>query len=685
MAGKVPEDARKRAAELAGEIERHNHAYYIEDAPTIPDAEYDRLMRELQELEDKYPALQTPDSPTQRVGAEPVSGFETVRHLQPMLSLDNAFSDDDLDAFLERVASRLELEEGVGDLEFCAEPKMDGAAVSLLYEDGVLVRAATRGDGTTGEDITHNVRTIHSVPLRLDGDGVPARIEVRGEVFMPRDKFESFNNKAAERGDKTFVNPRNAAAGSLRQLDPKLTARRPLDIFCYGTGAVEGGELPDTQFATLERLKGWGLPINPETRRVRGAGGCRKYYERMLERRDGLAYDIDGCVLKVNAFRAQNELGSVARAPRWAIARKFPAQEEMTTVVGVDWQVGRTGALTPVARLEPVFVGGVTVSNATLHNFDELRRKDVRIGDTVIVRRAGDVIPEVVQVVEDRRPSNAKAPQLPSECPVCGSPVVKTEDEAVARCSASPMVCFAQRAEALKHFASRKAMDIEGLGSKLIEQLAQERVTRPAQFYGLTADELQNFERMGEKSARNVVDAIESSKSTTLPRFLFALGIREVGERTAEQLAQHFGSIEALENADTEALEAVEDVGPVVAGRVAEFFANDDMRKVVHELVQAGVHWPDIEPPDEALAEDSPFTGKTVVLTGSLSSMTRDEAGAIIKKMGGKVTGSVSKKTDYLVVGDEPGSKLDKAQKLEVEVLDEAAFLKLVPAELRSS
>lgn len=685
MTSSVSATVRKQAAALAAEIERHNHAYYVLDTPSVPDAEYDRLMRELQALESQYPELRRPDSPTQRVGATPVPGFTTVTHKQAMQSLDNAFSDEEMSAFFDRVAGRLELESGVETLEFCAEPKMDGAAVSLLYDDGLLVRAATRGDGSTGEDITHNIRTIHTVPLRLRGEGIPATLEVRGEVYMPRARFDAFNARAEAEGEKTFVNPRNAAAGSLRQLDPKLTARRPLDWFCYGTGIVERGSIPDNQFDTLQQLAEWGLPVNPETRRVQGGEGCLGFYNDMVGKRDGLDYDIDGCVFKVNAFRAQDELGSVARAPRWAIARKFPAQEELTKVLDVDWQVGRTGALTPVARLEPVFVGGVTVSNATLHNYDELRRKDVRVGDTVVVRRAGDVIPEVVQVVEERRPEGTVVPTLPEVCPVCGSPVAKTEEEAVARCTASPMYCFAQRSEALKHFASRKAMDIEGLGAKLIEQLAQERVTRPAGFYSLTAEELQDFERMGEKSAANVVSAIEASKETTLPRFLFALGIREVGERTAEQLAQHFGSIEAIESADTDALEAVEDVGPVVASRVAGFFANEEMRRVVQELIDSGVTWPDIEAPDPAAVEESAFAGKTVVLTGALSRMTRDQAGGLIKRLGGKVTGSVSKKTDYLVAGEKAGSKLTKAQNLEIEILDEEAFIALLPPSLVNS
>ncbi|MEM7452193.1 MAG: NAD-dependent DNA ligase LigA [Pseudomonadota bacterium] len=685
MAATPDSASRKKAAALAAEIEKHNRAYYVDDAPVVPDAEYDRLLRELQELEAAFPELQTPDSPTQRVGATPIAGFATVTHRQVMQSLDNAFSDEDMERFFDRIASRLELETGIGNLEFCAEAKMDGAAMSLLYESGVLVRAATRGDGTTGEDITHNVRTIHTAPLRLKGSGIPKTLEVRGEVYMPRGLFEAFNKRAESQGEKTFVNPRNAAAGSLRQLDPKLTARRPLDWFCYGTGVVEGGSIPDNQYDTLQQLAEWGLPVNPETRRVVGSEGCLGFYADMVEKRAGLDYDIDGCVFKVNAFRAQTELGSVSRAPRWAIARKFPAQEELTTVAGIDWQVGRTGALTPVARLEPVFVGGVTVSNATLHNIDELRRKDVRAGDTVVVRRAGDVIPEVVQVVLERRPKGTVAPELLKVCPVCGTPVSKPEEEAVARCTASPMICFAQRSEALKHFASRKAMDIEGLGAKLIEQLAQERVTRPAAFFDLTVEELQGFERMGEKSAANVVAAIEASKQTTLPRFLFALGIRDVGERTAEQLAEHFGTIEALAAADTDALEAVEDVGPVVAGRVAEFFANDEMQAVVRDLIDAGVTWPDIEAPDLAATAESPFSGKTVVLTGALSQMTRDQAGTIVKRLGGKVTGSVSKKTDFLIAGEKAGSKLTKAQNLEIEVLDEDGFIAMIPPSLVDS
>lgn len=670
---------RQRAAELAEVINAHNHRYYVLDDPSVPDAEYDRLMRELQSLEAAHPTLVTPESPTQRVGVAPVSDFATVEHLLPMLSLDNAFSDEELDKFIDRVASRLELEgDDSEQIVFSAEPKLDGAAVSLLYVDGRLERAATRGDGTTGEDITHNVRTIRSVPLMLTGYNLPAQLEVRGEIFMPRAGFDAFNADAGSRGEKTFVNPRNAAAGSLRQLDPRLTAKRPLDMFCYAVGLIDDGRLPKTHSDALQMLADWGLKVCPESRLVKGGAGCKAFYEALGSKRDRLPYDIDGCVFKVDDFMAQAELGSVSRAPRWAIARKFPAQEELTTVEGIDWQVGRTGALTPVARLAPVFVGGVTVSNATLHNIDELQRKDVRVGDTVIVRRAGDVIPEVVSVLPDRRQPGARQQTLPETCPVCGSPVQRTGDEAVARCTGGSVKCVSQRVEALKHFASRKAMDIEGLGAKLIEQLAQSRVKSPADFYKLTPGELAAFDRMAEKSAKKVVAAIDASRQATLPRFLFALGIREVGETTAESLANYFGSLEALRSASEEALVDVPDVGPIVASRVAEYFADDDMNRVVDELIAAGITWPEIEAAPTAVSPDSPFAGKTVVLTGSMTSMTRDEAGAIVKRLGGKVTGSVSKKTDMVVAGEKAGSKLTKAQNLGIDVLDEAAFLSLI-------
>jgi DNA ligase (NAD+) len=674
----VPARAAKRARELADEINEHNYRYYVQDAPSIPDAEYDRLMRELQSLEAEYPAVITPASPTQRVGAEPVSAFDQIEHLQPMLSLENAFSEEELRAFYKRILSRLGRDED-DPLTFSAEPKLDGAAVSMLYERGLLVSAATRGDGRTGEDITHNVRTIRSVPLELRGEGIPRLMEVRGEVFMPKAGFEAFNEAAAERGDKTFVNPRNAAAGSLRQLDPRLTAERPLDMFCYGVGHHEGGVLPETHFDTLAQLGEWGLRICGEVTRVEAADGCLEYYRSLGERRDALPYEIDGVVFKVDSLALQRELGFVSRAPRWALAQKFPAQEELTEVEAIDWQVGRTGALTPVARLKPVFVGGVTVSNATLHNIDELHRKDVRPGDTVIVRRAGDVIPEVVSVIADRRPSGARKPRLPESCPVCGSPVAREEGEAVARCTGG-VLCSAQRKEALRHFASRKAMDIEGLGTKLIDQLVDAGLLRTmADIYRLDAGQLAELERMGEKSAAKVVESIDRSRHTTLARLLFALGIREVGETTAESLAAHFGDLDPLMAADEDALIAVPDVGPIVAGRIREFFDDPDKRALVDDLREMGVEWPVTEPATAA-AEDAggALQGRTFVLTGTLSDMTRSEAAAKIKALGGKVTGSVSSKTSYVIAGDKPGSKVQKAQKLEIPVLDEEGFVALL-------
>ena len=659
---------RERIESLREEIRYHNYRYHTLDDIEIPDAEYDRLMRELQDLEREYPELVTADSPTQRVGGEPSESLKTVRHRLPMLSLDNVFSEDELREFHRRVAEKLEFEDGALELRYAAEPKLDGAAVSLLYEDGILVRAATRGDGTTGEDITHNARTIESIPLRLLGDGYPATLEVRGEVFMPLAGFEAYNKKARAAGEKTFVNPRNAAAGSLRQLDPKLTAERPLDMYVYSVGLVEGGELPDRHSEIIQQLGEWGLKTCPERRVVSGVEGCLAYYESIGEKRESLGYDIDGVVYKVDSLAMQRELGYVARAPRWAVAHKFPAQEELTRVEGVEFQVGRTGALTPVARLEPVFVGGVTVSNATLHNIDELHRKDVRVGDTVIVRRAGDVIPEVVSVVKRRRPKKTQRVQLPERCPVCDSHVTREEGEAVARCTGG-LYCKAQRAEALKHFVSRRAMDIEGLGAKLIEQFVEEdRVKNPAELYELTRDELAERERMGEKSAQNLINSIEASKSTTLARFLFVLGIREVGEATAQSLAAYFGNLPVISRATADELVKVPDVGPVVAKRIRDFFDEEHNLDVIRQLQDLGVHWPDTDPMQ--VAEDGPFTGKTFVITGTLPGMTRDEAKALIQKEGGKVTGSVSKKTSYLLAGEKAGSKLSKAQQLDVEVLD---------------
>ncbi len=665
----------KRIEELRGKIRHHNYRYHVLDDPEIPDAEYDRLLRELRALEDKHPELVTDDSPTQRVGDAPISAFGTVHHRVPMLSLDNAFSEDELRDFHRRVLDRLDLDDET-DVEYAAEPKLDGAAVSLLYDSGVLVRGATRGDGNTGEDITHNVRTIESVPLRLVGDGFPQTLEVRGEVYMPIAGFEAYNKKATAEGGKSFVNPRNAAAGSLRQLDPKLTAARPLDIYVYSVGLVEGGKLPGRHSEVLDQLQEWGLKTCPERRVVTGVTGCLKYYADIAKRRNTLSYEIDGVVYKVNYLAQQQALGFVSRAPRWAIAHKFPAQEELTTVNGVEFQVGRTGALTPVARLEPVFVGGVTVSNATLHNIDELHRKDVRAGDTVIVRRAGDVIPEVVGVLKERRRKGARKVRLPKKCPVCGSAVAREDDEAVARCTGG-LFCRAQRAQALKHFVSRRAMDIEGLGAKLVEQLVnQDKVSTPADIFELGADELAALERMGEKSAENLINAIEASKNTTLSRFLYALGIREVGEATASALAANFGNLEDIVKASEEDLLAVPDVGPVVASRIRTFFDEPHNLEVIKRLCDSGISWPAAQSATSAVK--GPLSGQTFVLTGTLSKMTRDEAKRCILARGGKVTGSVSKNTDYVVFGDKPGSKVAKATQLGVNLLDESAFLGLL-------
>ena len=669
---------KKEIESLREQIRYHNYRYHALDDPEIPDAEYDRMMRRLQELEREHPNLVTDDSPTQRVGDAPISAFGTVRHDVPMLSLDNAFAEDELREFHRRVTDRLELETGADELRYTAEPKLDGAAVSLLYEDGRLVRGATRGDGTTGEDITHNVRTIDAIPLRLMGSGYPASLEVRGEVFMPKAGFEAYNKKATAAGEKTFVNPRNAAAGSLRQLDPKLTAARPLDMYAYSVGRIDGGDLPHTHSEVLERLQSWGLKVCPERRVVKGVEGCLAFYRDIGAKRDSLPYEIDGVVYKVDDLQQQRELGFVSRAPRWAIAHKFPAQEELTTVEAVEFQVGRTGALTPVARLAPVFVGGVTVSNATLHNIDELHRKDVRVGDTVTIRRAGDVIPEVVGVIASRRPKGTKPVELPKNCPVCGSAVVREGDEAIARCTGG-LYCSAQRAESLKHFVSRRAMDIEGLGSKLIEQLVEaDRIHTPADIYKLTREELAEMERMGEKSADNLVNAIEASRSTSLERFLFALGIREVGEATAAGLAAHFGKLDLIMSASEEELVTVPDVGPIVASRIYSFFQEAHNREVIRALQEHGVAWEESEP--QRSPAEGKLSGMTFVLTGTLPNMTRDEAKKKIQAQGGKVTGSVSKKTSYVVYGDKAGSKLVKAQDLGVETIDEAGLNEMLNA-----
>jgi DNA ligase (NAD+) len=664
----VPKAVRQRAGELHRELHEHNYRYYVLDEPVITDAEYDRLLRELQDLEARYSDLIVPDSPTQRVGAAPSQAFGEVRHAVRMLSLDNAFSDEELADFDRRVCERLE----VGAVDYAAEPKLDGLAVSLLYEHGVLTRAATRGDGVTGEDITANVRTIASIPLRLAGRGIPAILEVRGEVYISHHGFERLNLQAEKDGQKPFVNPRNAAAGSLRQLDPKVTAARPLEFYCYGVGRVEGGALPDRHSGILARLRDWRLRVYDGIERVHGLEGCQAYYLKLEAARATLPFEIDGVVFKVDRLDQQDSLGFVARAPRWAIARKFPAQEEQTRVVGIDVQVGRTGALTPVARLEPVFVGGVTVTNATLHNEDEVHRKDVRVGDTVIIRRAGDVIPEVVRVLREQRARGARVFHLPKHCPECGSAVERVEGEAVARCSGG-LFCPAQRREAIKHFASRRAMDIDGLGDKLVDQLVEKALIHDvSDLYQLEVEQIAGLERMAQKSASNLVQALEKSRATTLERFIYALGIREVGEATARVLAEEFGELESLMSANVETLKAVRDVGPIVSQHITGFFREPHNREVIQRLRRAGLHWETVKS-----GGPRPLAGKTFVITGTLS-MPRGELKARLQAAGARVSGSVSKKTDYVVAGADPGSKYDKAQALGIEILDEAACMKLL-------
>jgi DNA ligase (NAD+) len=672
-AAEAGKSAAARVALLKETLDRYNYRYHALDDPEVPDAEYDRLMLELKDLEAKHPDLLTPDSPTQRVGATPVAAFGAVKHHLPMLSLDNAFSDEDVRDFDRRIRERLGREDPV---RYSAEPKLDGLAISARYENGVFVQGATRGDGETGEDITQNLRTIKALPLKLRTDRAPRLLEVRGEVFMPLAGFERFNREAVARGEKSFVNPRNAAAGSLRQLDPKMTAARPLDLFIYALGVVEDGALPAHHSETLQALRRWGFKICPQSRVVDGVEGCLDYYREMGALRPKLPYQIDGVVYKVDDLELQRQLGFVSRAPRWAVAHKFPAEEALTTVRAVEFQVGRTGALTPVARLEPVFVGGVTVSNATLHNMDELARKDVRVGDTVVIRRAGDVIPEVARMLPERRVAGAEPVTLPTKCPVCGSPVVREATQAIARCTGG-RICAAQRKEEIKHFASRRALDIQGLGDKLVEQLVdRDWVRTPADLLSLDQEKLATLDRMGEKSAQKLRVGIEASKHTSLPRFLYSLGIRDVGEATALALAQHFGDVAALRRAEAEEIQRVEDVGPVVAGNVAAYFRDPENSSIVDRLLAAGLDWP---APAPTLAR-APLTGKTFVLTGTLESLTRDQAQEAIVRLGGKVSGGVSKKTDYVVAGAEAGSKLKKAETLGVSVLDEAAFLKLLNA-----
>lgn len=657
-------------------LRKYEYHYHVLDNPLVPDAEYDRLMNELKNLEWQHPEWITPDSPTQRVGAKPLEGFAQIMHELPMLSLDNAFSDEELDGFLRRIENLIA--QDPEKMTFCCEPKLDGLAVSILYENGSLVQAATRGDGTTGEDITANIRTIRNIPLKLNLENPPARLEVRGEVFMPQKGFNILNERALEKGEKTFANPRNAAAGSLRQLDPKVTRQRPLELNAYSIGIYESDdELPSTHYDRLQWLKSIGIPVNGEIRLATGREELLKFYAEIQSKRPNLGYDIDGTVLKVNDIALQEQLGFISRSPRWAIAYKFPAQEEMTVLNDVEFQVGRTGAITPVAKLEPVFVAGVTVSNATLHNGDEIERLGVVIGDTVIIRRAGDVIPQIIGVVKERRPENAKKIHFPTACPVCESAVIRIEGEAVARCTGG-LFCAAQRKEALKHFVSRKAMDIDGVGEKLIEQLmARELIHTPADLFKLDLTSLMRLERMGEKSAQNALNSIEKSKSTTLARFLYALGIREVGEATALNLANHFGTLAAIREANLETLTQVQDVGEVVANHIFRFWQEPHNVEVVEDLIKQGVHWQDVVQVEIA---NNPLKNKNVVLTGTLTQLTRDEAKALLQSLGCKVSGSVSSKTDYLIAGEKAGSKLTKAQELGITVLSEQDFVNLIKA-----
>ena len=667
----ILEQVRAEYEQLKDELNQHNHCYYVLDEPTIPDSEYDRSMRRLQDIEQQHPELLSDDSPSQRVGGVALPSFSQVSHAVPMLSLDNAFSEEELEAFDRRISDRLNYKDDQ-QIDYVCEPKLDGVAVSLLYNQGLLVRGATRGDGKVGEDITANVRTINSIPLRLNGDGIPELLEVRGEIYLPRGGFDKINAAAIAKGDKPFVNPRNAAAGSLRQLDSKITASRPLEMCAYSVGQFQGGETPDSHLNMLKALGSWGFKINTYVEAVQGIAACEAYYERMQKRRDQLPYDIDGIVYKVNDLALQQRLGFVAKAPRWAIARKFPAQEEMTQLVDVEFQVGRTGALTPVARLAPVFVGGVTVSNATLHNGDEIARLGLCIGDTVIIRRAGDVIPKVAAVVLDRRPENAQPIVFPENCPVCQSSVRRVEGEAVARCSGG-LFCGAQSKEAIKHFASRKAMDIDGLGDKLVELLVDRGlIYSPADLYELSATKIADLERMGEKSAQNLIDSIAISRQTTLAKFLFALGIREVGEATGQTLARNFGSLEAIIEAEQDALLEVDDIGPVVAYYIRDFFRNPDNLSIINALRESGVSWDDID----ITAQDSqPLKGQTWVLTGGMEIMSRAEAKDRLQELGAKVAGSVSAKTSQVVAGPGAGSKLTKAQSLDIPVFDEEQFL----------
>jgi DNA ligase (NAD+) len=664
-------DTSARVKQLHELLNQYNYQYYVLDEPSVPDSEYDALFHELKAIEAEYPEFLSGDSPTQRVGDKPLSEFSSVSHEMPMLSLDNVFDDEEMRAFDTRIKKLLNYTSGEL-IQYVCEPKLDGIAVSLLYEDGVLVRGATRGDGSQGEDITLNVRTIPSIPLKLIGKGFPYRLEVRGEVYMPKQGFDRLNDEAAAKGEKGFVNPRNAAAGSLRQLDPKLTAKRPLEFCCYSVGVVEGGSLPDSHFDVLNQLNQWGFLTNSEMSCVQGVDETLEYYQALLSKRDSLPYEIDGIVFKVNSFDLQKRLGFVSRAPRWAVAHKFPAQEKVTILHDVEFQVGRTGAITPVGRLEPVFVGGVTVSNVTLHNMDEVERLGVMKGDSVIVRRAGDVIPQVVKVVDDRRPVNAEPVVLPEGCPVCHSEIERVEGEAVARCTGG-LVCAAQRKQAFIHFASRKALDIDGLGEKLITLLVDANlVSQLGDLFRLKAADVAALERMGEKSAEKLMISLQASKQTTLARFLYSLGIREVGEATAQNLAKAFGTMDGLMSASLEQLVAVEDIGPIVAEHILHFFENDLNKAVVQDLIKEGVSWQDL---DVTSCSELPLDGQTWVLTGTLELMSRSEGKEKLQSLGAKVAGSVSKKTHCVVAGPGAGSKLTKAQDLGIDVMDEASFI----------
>lgn len=665
------QDPQLRAKQLRELIARYDYEYYALDAPSVPDSEYDRLYRELQTLEQQYPLLITPDSPTQRVSGTAVNAFNSITHRQAMLSLNNAFEDSELTAFDKRISEAL----GIAEVTYAVEPKFDGLAITLTYENGIFTQGATRGDGYTGEDVTHNLRTMRAIPMRLHCAEPPRLLEVRGEVLMLKRDFDKLNQMQLSKGEKLFANPRNAAAGSLRQLDARISAQRPLTFFAYGLGAAEGVPALTNHAMAMDYLAGLHFPVSHERAVVKGAAGLRSYYQKIGELRDRLPFDIDGVVYKVNEFSQQEELGFVSRAPRWAVAHKFPAQEALTIVEDITVQVGRTGAITPVARLKPVFVGGVTITNATLHNEDEVRRKDIYIGDTVSVRRAGDVIPEVVYSIPEKRPVDARRFEMPAVCPECGSHILKQADEAVARCTGG-LFCPAQRKQAITHFASRRAMDIEGLGDKLVDQLVEAKLVHTlADIYSLDMTTLSSLERMGEKSARNLLNALEQSKNTTLARFIYALGMRNVGEATAKDLAKHFGSLDALMQADTEQLLQVNDVGPVVAESITNFFSEAHNQSVINALIDAGIRWPESEGRQQTAGK---LSGKTLVLTGTLPTMSRDSAKELIEAAGGKVSGSVSKKTDYVVAGTEAGSKLDKAQELGVAILDEAGLLALL-------